>query len=58
MGQNPPSMHEWWHLSTDTVEVLDREMAEKYMRWMTEQYALGLGTYSFEEYLEMSKVNN
>ena len=58
MGKNPPAMHEWWHLNTDRDQELDKEMAKKYMKWLTEQYAAGLGTYTFEEFLENSKIAN
>lgn len=58
MGKNPPTIHEWWHLPSDKEDVIDKEMAEKYMQWLMEQYASGEGTFTFEEYLEKSQINN
>jgi hypothetical protein len=58
MGENRPSISEWWSLPNDPVAEIDEEMSMKYMRWITEQYAAGHGICSFEEYLENAKINN
>ena len=52
------TLQEFWPHPWDKVQKIDEEQTANYMKFVTEAYARGEGTYSYEEWLEQAKKHN